>query len=99
MKIDSIMIKTLARLGQVRAFFGVAIPEILESNENTYIVTADLAYAFGMDKIINKLPERIINVGIAEQNMVTVSSGMAVEGLNVFAAGYASFIASSVYPQ
>jgi len=88
------MIKTLARLGQTRAFFGVAMPDILKSNENTYVVTADLAYAFGMDKIISKFPERLINVGIAEQNMVTVSSGLAAEGLNVFAAGYASFIAS-----
>ena len=91
---DKIKIKTLARLGQTRAFFSAAMPEILDNNEDTYVVTADLAHAFGMDKIMSKYPERLINVGIAEQNMVTVSSGLAVEGLKIFAAGYASFLAT-----
>jgi len=97
--IDSILIRTLARLGQTRAFFSVAMPEIFENNKNTLIVTADLAYAFGMDKIAAKYPDRFVNVGIAEQNMVTISSGLAAEGFNVFSVGYASFIASRAIEQ
>ena len=94
MNIDSIMIRTLARLGQTRAFFSVAMPDIFKNNEDTLVVTADLAYAFGMDKILSNYPERVINVGIAEQNMVTVASGLAAEGFNVYVAGYTAFLAS-----
>ena len=94
MIIDSIRIRTLARLGQTRAFFSVAMPEIIEENRDVYIVTADLAFASGMDEIMRKNPDRIINVGIAEQNTISISSGLAAEGFNVYAVGYASFVAS-----
>jgi len=88
------MIRTLARLGQTRAFFSVAMPEVIQNNKDSLIVTADLAYASGMNEIMQKNPVRIINVGIAEQNMVSISSGLADEGFCVFAVSYASFIAA-----
>lgn len=94
MKIDNIMIRTLARLGQTRASASVALPEVLSEKANILIVTSDLAFSSGMDKIVTQHPDRIINVGIAEQNMISISSGLAAEGFCVYAVTYASFVAS-----
>ena len=94
MVIDSIMLRMLARLGQTRAFCSVAMPEVVKDYADVLIVTTDLVHASGLEGIMRKNPEKIINVGIAEQNMVSIASGLAVENFCVFAIGYASFIAT-----
>jgi transketolase len=55
-------------------------------------LTADLAYLSGLERFINKYPERFLNIGIAEQNMLGISAGLAQEGKIVFATTYATFI-------
>jgi len=71
--------------------FGVAAMELPEANKNTAIVTADLAFFSGLDRFQAKYPERLFNIGIAEQNMIGVAAGMAKEGFKVFATTYATF--------
>ncbi len=71
--------------------FGVAAMELPEIESNVAILTADLAFFSGLDRFKAKYPERLFNVGIAEQNMLGVASGMAKEGLKVFATTYATF--------
>lgn len=80
-------------LGQRGTFFGIAMPEIAKEKENVKLLTADLSLLSGMDRYIKSYPEKFLNVGIAEQNMMGIAAGLAMEGDCVFATTYASFIA------
>jgi len=93
MSIESANIKSWAKLGQRGTFFGIAMPEIAKEKENIRLLTADLALLSGMDRFIRNYPEKFLNVGIAEQNMIGIAAGLAMEGRCVFATTYASFIA------
>jgi transketolase len=52
-----------------------------------------------LDKIRTDFPERFVNVGIAEQNLINVSAGVALEGYTVFAYAIAPFITMRCYEQ
>ena len=52
-----------------------------------------------LDKIRSDFPERFVNVGIAEQNLINVSAGLALEGYTVFAYAIAPFITMRCYEQ
>ena len=93
MKVTPVNIKAWARLGQRGAFFGVALPELAGSKDNLKLLTADVAILSGMDRFEKSYPEKFLNVGIAEQNMIGVAAGLAMDGYCVFATTYASFIA------
>lgn len=84
--------KVWSKLGQRGAFFGIASIELAKKHENLMILTADLGYLSGLERFINQYPTRFINVGIAEQNMMGISAGIADEGKIVFATTYATFI-------
>ena len=86
-------IRTWARLGMRGAAFAVAMPEIAEENENVKLLTADLELLSGMDRYVELYPDKFLNVGIAEQNMIGIAAGLAMEGVQTFATTYASFIA------
>lgn len=85
--------KMWARMGQRGAFFGIAMPDIAARKERLKLLTADLALLSGMERYTKKYPDKFLNLGIAEQNMVGVAAGLAMEGYCVFASTYASFIA------
>jgi transketolase len=84
--------RTWSKLGQRGAFFGVAIFEVVEQYDNAVVVTADLGYLSGLERFINQYAEKFINTGIAEQNMLGVSAGLANEGKIPFATTYATFV-------
>ena len=86
-------IRSFSRLGQRATFFGIAMPEIAEQIENMCIVTADLAQLSNLIRFSEQFPDKFLNVGIAEQNMIGIASGMAMEDTLVYATTYASFIA------
>lgn len=52
-----------------------------------------------LDKIRSDFPERFINVGIAEQNLINISAGLALEGFKVFAYAIAPFITMRCFEQ
>lgn len=79
-----------SRLGSCGAF-GAAAMELAKNDETLAILTADLCFYSGLSRVQQEFPEKIYNVGIAEQNMVGVAAGMAKEGMNVFATTYATF--------
>ncbi|SEQ17889.1 transketolase [Lachnospiraceae bacterium NE2001] len=93
MNVTSANIRKWSMLGQRGSVFAVAFPDVAENIENLKLVTADLSLLSGMDRFIQKYPEKFLNVGIAEQNMIGISAGLAMSGYNVFATTYASFIA------
>lgn len=89
---NSLNFRTWSKLGQRGAFFGIAVFDVVEQHENAMILTADLAYLSGLERFINKHADKFLNIGIAEQNMLGISAGLAQEGKIVFATTYATFI-------
>lgn len=93
MKVTSANIKKWSMLGQRGTIFGVALSAIAERKENLKLLTADLSLLSGMNRFAEQYPEKFLNVGIAEQNMIGIAAGLAMSGKTVFASTYASFIA------
>ncbi len=93
MTVKKSSIRTWSRLGQRGCVFALALPELAEKYEHMKLLTADLSLLSGMDRFIASHPEKFINVGIAEQNMMGIAAGLAMEGDIVFATTYASFVA------
>lgn len=70
----------------------------MAKDQKIFFVTADFGSPV-LDKIRADFPERFINVGIAEQNLINVSAGLALEGYTVFAYAIAPFITMRCYEQ
>ena len=81
----------LGKLGP-RATYGQAMLSIAEKYPKVIAATADLGASSGLDRFSKSYPDRFINLGIAEQNMVGVAAGIAREGFTVFASSFAPFI-------
>lgn len=71
--------------------FGEGLVIAGEENQNVVALCADLTESTRMEAFKNKFPERFVEVGVAEQNLVTVASGLAHEGKVPFASSYATF--------
>ena len=91
MEITKAKAKLWSKLGS-RAVFGMAITEFADEYKNFYAMSADLCRSSGLSRFQEKYPERFINVGIAEQNMVGVAGGLAKDGTMIFATSFAPFI-------
>lgn len=88
-----------SRLGQRGTICGVILPELAKTHENLWVITADLGLLSGLDRFRRENPGRFINTGIAEQNMIGVAAGLAMEGNLAFATTYASFITMRAFEQ
>lgn len=82
-----------------RDAFGDALVELARENDRIMYVAADTLKSVGGTKMHAEFPERAINVGIAEQNMALMASGMAACGAKVFAATYATFASMRICEQ
>ena len=60
-----------------------ALIKLAGQDENVILITADLGYG-AFEEFSEKFPKQFINIGIAEQNMIGVASGLAMEGKIVF---------------
>ena len=99
MKIDSRFIRTLSKIGANQAFFGMGLTETAENRDDIYAVTADLCRYSGLTRFAKMYPDRFVNVGIAEQSMLNISAGLALNGNTVYCTSYASFAIPRVYEQ
>ncbi len=75
----------------IRAGFGRGLKAAGEANENIVALCADLTDSTKMNEFKEAFPERFIEMGVAEQNLVTVASGMARAGKIPFTSSYAAF--------
>lgn len=75
----------------IRKGFGQGLLLAGEANENVVGLCADLTESTQMNLFAEKFPSRFIQVGVAEQNLVTVASGMAAMGKIPFCSSYAMF--------
>lgn len=72
--------------------FGHTILELAEKNEKVMGITPAMPSGSSLNIMMKAMPHRAIDVGIAEQHAVTVSAGMATQGLKVFCNIYSSFM-------
>lgn len=98
MKIDKRTARVWSMMGTT-GLFGVVMNELAKENRDLCVVTADLCSFSGLERFSREFPDNFFNVGIAEQNMAGVAAGLANEGMNVFAATYASFAAARALDQ
>ncbi len=75
----------------LREGFGRGLVRAGEKNKNVVALCADLKESTKVEDFANTFPERFVEVGVAEQNLVSVASGMAAMGKIPFAASYAIF--------
>jgi transketolase len=79
------------------AFIGT-LCDRMATDETIFFLAADLG-APALDRIRDQFPDRFINVGIAEQNLVNVATGLALEGFTVYTYAIAPFITMRAYEQ
>jgi 1-deoxy-D-xylulose-5-phosphate synthase len=77
---------------QYTAVFGQTMCELMAKDSKIVALTAAMPDGTGVDKILEKFPERSFDVGIAEQHCVTFAAGMSTEGLKPVCAIYSTFL-------
>lgn len=82
-----------------RSGFGAAMTELGRTNPNVVALTADLAGSLKLETFIKENPDRFIQCGIAEANMIGVSAGLTIGGKIPFATTFANFATGRVYDQ
>ncbi len=88
------VIKTATREG-----YGKALVELGEKNPNVLVLDADLAAATKTGAFKKAFPDRFIDTGIAESNMMGVAAGLSTAGFTVFASSFAMFSAGRAFEQ
>jgi 1-deoxy-D-xylulose-5-phosphate synthase len=72
--------------------FGHTIIELAEKNENIIGITPAMPSGSSLKYMMEKMPDRAFDVGICEQHAVTLSAGLATQGMRVFCNIYSSFM-------
>jgi transketolase len=88
--IDDILSKDIA-MEPIRKGFGRGLLEAGKRDENVVAACADLTDSTQMSLFKNEFPKRFVEIGVAEQNLVTVGAGLAAMGKIPFVSSYAAF--------
>ncbi|MBS5625945.1 hypothetical protein DWW18_12005 [Butyricimonas virosa] len=100
MKINGGLIKAYSQMGQKGAASGIGMLEVVKRNPDVVAVVADSVAIASLDRFQKLYPDKIVNVGIAEQNMIGVAAGIASEsGKSVYAFTYSAFIIARALEQ
>lgn len=91
MEINKRNVRTWSMVG-ARGAFGMVIGELAQERDDFMVLSADLGGSSGLKRFMETHPDRFIDVGIAEQNMIGIAAGIAREGIPVFATSFAPFI-------
>lgn len=82
-----------------RQSYGEALANLGEKNENIVVLDADLSSATKTSIFAKKFPDRFIDAGISEQNMMGISAGLSTFGKIPYASTFAVFAAGRAYDQ
>ena len=80
-----------------RQSFGEALKKLGEENKNVVVIDADLAKSTKTSLFAKKFPDRFIDVGIAEQNMMGIAAGLSTFGKIPYVSTFAAFATGRVY--
>ena len=83
---------TMSKMSAMRDAYGEALLELGGTNRDVVVIGADTTGSLKSGVFATKFPERFFNVGIAEQNLVSIAAGMALAGKVAFAGTYAIFV-------
>ena len=90
-QLDENFVKGQPQIASLRKSFGHTLAELAKQDERIVALSADLSSSVGLGEFAESMGARYIEVGIAEQNLVSVASGLAHMGKIPFAASYAVF--------
>lgn len=90
---------TFTEKKDTRSGFGVGMAELGKTNPSVVALCADLVASLKLDAFIKNNPERFIQCGIAEANMIGVAAGLALSGYLPYATTFANFGSGRVYDQ
>lgn len=95
------MLSTIQSIGNkdTRSGFGDGILEAARNNSNIIALTADLAGSMKLQGFIKEFPDRFIQCGIAEANMMGIAAGLTIGGKIPFTTTFANFSTGRVYDQ
>jgi transketolase len=95
------MVKDIKPLNEkeTRAGFGEGILEAGRRNPNVVALTADLLGSMKLNAFIKEFPDRFVQVGIAEANMIGIAAGMTIGGKIPYTTTFANFSTGRVYDQ
>src|ERR1700761_2928663 len=95
------MLKDIQVTGQkdTRSGFGDGIAEAARKNPNIVALTADLAGSMKLQTFIKENPERFVQCGIAEANMIGIAAGLTIGGHIPYTTTFANFSTGRVYDQ
>jgi transketolase len=95
------MLKDIQVSGQkdTRSGFGDGIVEVARKNPNVVALTADLAGSLKLNQFMKEFPERYIQCGIAEANMMGIAAGLSIGGKIPYTTTFANFSTGRVYDQ
>ena len=82
-----------------RNYYGKALAELAKTRKDIVVMDADLAGSTKTSDFEKVAPERFVEVGIAEQNMIGIASGLAASGKTVFASTFAVFATGRCWEQ
>jgi transketolase len=83
---------TISKQAAMRDAYGEALLELGATNPDVVVVGADTTGSLKSGVFASKFPERFFNVGIAEQNLVSIAAGLALAGKVAYAGTYAIFV-------
>ncbi|MBS1639559.1 MAG: transketolase family protein [Bacteroidetes bacterium] len=84
---------------ETRAGFGEGVYEIGKANDKVVVLTADLAGSMKIAPFIKEFPERYVQCGIAEANMIGIAAGLTIGGKIPYTTTFANFSTGRVYDQ
>ena len=96
MEFSSQNILQWSRMGMRKAY-GDILSELASEHENLISIAADVVDSANLYAFAEKYPDRQLNAGISEQNMIAMAAGLAKEGANVFVTSFAPFVSLRVY--
>lgn len=82
-----------------REAFGIALVEKARQNDKLFAIAADTTKSMGCAPMMKEFPDRVLNVGIAEQNMALIGAGVAAAGGKAVIATYAPFASMRIAEQ
>jgi len=84
---------------QTRLAFGQALLELAAAHDDVVTLSSDTQDLLGIREYIEHYPDRFIEAGIAEQDTIGISSGLATVGLRPYVCGYAPFVTARAIEQ
>ena len=86
----------IKNMKDLRSGFGEGLVEAGKQNADVVALSADVTGSVKMDAFANTFPERFVQCGIAEANMVGIAAGLSLSGKIPFVGGFAEFVTGRV---